>query len=268
MVLTGAVSFPQRYSVAGILVSGATYESATTSVVQSAAAEYPALVAATSVHGLTMGAIDPGFGRQLNAFDMLTPDGQPVRWGLNLLHAVGLTDRVYGPTLMRRVCEAAAREKLPIYLYGSRPDVLERLVERLRETIPGLSIAGFRSPPFRTLTPEEDAADVKRINDSGARILFVGLGCPRQEEWAYAHRAQLALPIVCVGAAFDFHAGTLRQAPAWMQAHGLEWFFRLVMEPRRLWRRYTKHIPIYIFLLAREYTMRRVLHRRMAQPAS
>jgi exopolysaccharide biosynthesis WecB/TagA/CpsF family protein len=199
---------------------------------------------------------------------MLTPDGQPVRWGLNLLHEIGLTDRVYGPTLMLRICEAAAADDQPIYLYGSRPAVLERLVKRLPEAVPGLKIAGFHSPPFRPLTPAEDAADIQAIKASGARILFVGLGCPRQEAWAFTHRDQLAVPIVCVGAAFDFHAGTLRQAPAWMQAHGLEWLFRLVMEPRRLWRRYTKHIPIYLFLLTREYMLRRVLRRPVAQPAS
>ena len=266
MALAGAVTFPPRYPVAGVLVSAATYESATASVVQAAEAQHSALVAATSVHGLTMGAIDSGFGGQLNAFDMLTPDGQPVRWGLNLLHDLRLAERVYGPTLMLRVCTAAARAGLPVYLYGSRAEVLERLVERLSEATPGLRIAGFRSPPFRTLTPAEDAADIQAIKDSGARILFVGLGCPRQEQWAYLHRAQISMPIVCVGAAFDFHAGTLRQAPPWMQAHGLEWFFRLVLEPRRLWRRYTKHIPIFVFLLARDYARQRVMRRSAVQP--
>jgi exopolysaccharide biosynthesis WecB/TagA/CpsF family protein len=237
-------------------------------VLDAARADYPALVAATSVHGLTMAAIDPTFGRQLNAFDMLTPDGQPVRWGLNLLHAIGMTERVYGPTLMLRICQAAATAGVPIYLYGSRPAVVEQLLERLPELAPGLKIAGFRSPPFRPLTAEEDAADIQAITDSGARILFVGLGCPRQETWAYAHHHVLSLPIVCVGAAFDFLAGMLPQAPAWMQARGLEWLFRLLMEPRRLWRRYTKHIPIYIFLLAREYALHRILRRPVAQPAS
>jgi exopolysaccharide biosynthesis WecB/TagA/CpsF family protein len=198
---------------------------------------------------------------------MLTPDGQPVRWGLNLLHDLALRERVYGPSLMLRVCEAAVQAQLSVYLYGGRPDVLQRLVRRLPQLVPGLQIAGFCSPPFRALSHDEDEADIQAIRDSGARILFVGLGCPRQEQWAYAHRSQLDLPIVCVGAAFDFHAGVLRQAPPWMQAHGLEWFFRLLMEPRRLWRRYTKHIPVFVFLLAREYAVRRVLRRPVPQPA-
>lgn len=262
------VAFPARYSVAGVLISGATYASATASIIEAAVAQRVALVDATASHGLTLAALDSSFGQKLNAFDMLAPDGQPVRWGLNLLHDLRLTDRVYGPTLMLRVCDAAARARLPIYLYGSRPTVLERLSERLRHLVPGVEIAGTHSPPFRAVTDQEDAAEIQAIEASGARILFVGLGCPRQEEWAFAHRDRLSMPIVCVGAAFDFHAGTLRQAPPWMQARGLEWLFRLIMEPRRLWRRYAKHIPIYIFLLARDYTMRRILRRPVAQRAS
>jgi N-acetylglucosaminyldiphosphoundecaprenol N-acetyl-beta-D-mannosaminyltransferase len=251
------IGFPPRHAIAGVLISSATYASATDSIIQSALAGRSALVAATSVHGVSMAAIDACFGRQLNAFDMLTPDGQPVRWALNLSHNVRLRDRVYGPTLMLRVCEAAAREHLPVYLYGGRPQVLERLARRLPLLTPGVRVAGQRSPPFRALTADEDRADICAILDSGARIVFVGLGCPRQEQWAYQHRSQLPVPIVCVGAAFDFHAGVLPQAPAWMQASGLEWFFRLLMEPRRLGRRYAMCIPIFIFLLTRDYASRR-----------
>jgi exopolysaccharide biosynthesis WecB/TagA/CpsF family protein len=267
MLVDRAVQFPSRFPVSRILISGATYESTTASIISAAQAGQTALVGATSVHGLTLGATDPEFGQQLNAFDILPPDGQPVRWALNLLHGTGLAERVYGPTLMLRVCEAAAAAGLGIYLYGSRPEVLRQLVERLPRAVPGLRVAGFRSPPFREQTHDEDVQDVEDIRQSGARIVFVGLGCPRQERWAHAHREQLSLPIVCVGAAFDFHAGTLRQAPLWMQDRGLEWLFRLIMEPRRLWRRYTKHIPIFIVLLAREYAIQRVFRRSAPQPA-
>ncbi len=247
------ISFPPRFPVAGIHVSQVTYETATACIIDAARAGRPALVAATSMHGLTLGAIDSSFGDELNQFDIVTPDGQPIRWALNLLHGTGLRDRVYGPNLMLRVCEAAARADLGIYLYGSKPEVLSALVQRLPARVPGLRIAGFRSPPFRPATQEEDADDVRDILASSARIVFVGLGCPRQERWAFAHRDRLSMPIVSVGAAFDFHAGTLRQAPAWMQAHGLEWLFRLAMEPRRLWRRYTTYIPIFVALVARQY---------------
>ncbi len=246
-------TLPRRSPVAGILVSHATYDSAIASILEAARAHRPALIAATSVHGLTLGALDRSFGEQLNRFDLVTPDGQPLRWALNLLHRAGLAQRVYGPTLMLRLCEVAAREGIGVYLYGSRPEVLARLVRNLREKVPKLRIAGYRSPPFRPTTAEEDADDVRDILESGAGIVFVGLGCPRQERWAYEHRDRLGVPIVCVGAAFDFHAGTLRQAPAWMQARGLEWLFRLAMEPRRLWRRYAKHIPLFVLLVARQY---------------
>jgi exopolysaccharide biosynthesis WecB/TagA/CpsF family protein len=250
-----------RLPVAGVLVSRTTYTDAVSSVMQGARAGVPLLAAATSVHGLTMAATDSEFGAILNSFDLVTPDGQPVRWALNALHAAGLKERVYGPTLMRRLCQAAAEQRASVYFYGSRPEVLERLVERLRASLPALSVAGYSAPPFRPLTVDEDAADVARIIDSGARIVFVGLGCPRQERWAYAHRWQLSRPLVCVGAAFDFHAGTLRQAPGWMQSRGLEWFFRLLMEPRRLWRRYTKHIPIFVVLITRQYLAQRLSRR-------
>jgi N-acetylglucosaminyldiphosphoundecaprenol N-acetyl-beta-D-mannosaminyltransferase len=252
------ITFPPRAPVAGILISCTTYSETVGCVIAAAEQRSAALVAATSVHGLTLGAIEPHFGQVLNRFDVLTPDGQPVRWALNLLRQAGLKERVYGPTLMLMICREAAARQLGVYLYGGRPEVLERLVPRLRELSPGLTIAGVRSPPFRPLTPEEDADDVRDIVDSHARILFVGLGCPRQEQWALLHRNQLAMPIICVGAAFDFHAGVLKQAPRWMQDRGLEWLFRLAMEPRRLWRRYAKHVPIFIALVAREYLATRV----------
>lgn len=253
-----SVSVAARLPVAGVLVSRTSYSDAVESLIQAARARVPVLAAATSVHGLTLAAIDPEFGAILNSFELVTPDGQPVRWALNVLHAAGLKERVYGPTLMRRLCEAAEAEGLSVYFYGSRPEVLAGLVERLRQSMPGLQVAGCSAPPFRPLTPEEDAAEVERIITSGARLVFVGLGCPRQERWAYQHRLQLQRPLVCVGAAFDFHAGTLRQAPAWMQSHGLEWSFRLLMEPRRLWRRYAKHIPIFVVLVTRQYLTQRL----------
>jgi len=240
------------------MMSRCTYDDATAAVIRAAYAGAPAAVAATSVHGLTLGAIDPIFGRQLNSIDVLTPDGQPVRWAMNLLHATGLRERVYGPTLMLRICRVAALEGFPVYLYGARPDVLERLVRRLSDVIPDLRIAGYRAPPFRPLTDAEVTADIDAMRASGARIVFVGLGCPRQERWAAEHRPELNMPIVCVGAAFDFHAGVLRQAPTWMQEHGLEWLFRLAMEPRRLWRRYMKHVPLFIVLVAQQFLAMRL----------
>jgi exopolysaccharide biosynthesis WecB/TagA/CpsF family protein len=257
MTLDTAVPVPERLPVAGVLVSRTTYDEAVDSLLQAAKAGLALQAAATSVHGLSLAAIDPGFGAVLNSFELVTPDGQPVRWAMNALHGAGLRERVYGPTLMRRLCESAAAEGVSVYFYGGRPEVLARLVQRLSAALPRLSIAGYASPPFRPLAPEEDTAEIDRIVASQAQLVFVGLGCPRQERWAHDHRAQLNRPVVCVGAAFDFHAGALRQAPGWMQSRGLEWFFRLLMEPRRLWRRYAKHIPIFVMLVTRQYLTQR-----------
>jgi exopolysaccharide biosynthesis WecB/TagA/CpsF family protein len=247
-----SLTLPARYSVAGIMVSAATYASATVAVLAAARASRSLVLSAAPVHVVTLGASDEAYGAKLNQFDLVVPDGQPIRWALRLLHGIRLPDRVYGPTLMLRVCEEAAKTGQGIYLYGSRPEILDRLQRNLVQRFPGLKVSGVKSPPFRPSTPEEDAADVQDILDSGARILFVGLGCPLQDNWAAAHRDRLALPMLCVGAAFDFHAGTLRQAPSWMQGSGLEWVFRLAMEPRRLWKRYARYNSLFVGLVMRQ----------------
>lgn len=188
----------------------------------------------------------------VRGFEIVTPDGQPVRMALNLLHRAGLTDRVYGPTLMLRLCAAAAAEGLPIYLYGSTPAVAGQLSRALRARFPGLVVAGAEPSLFRPITPAESADLGQRIRASGARLVFIGLGCPRQELFAHAHREIIGLPQICVGAAFDFHAGNKKQAPRWMQDHALEWLYRLGQEPRRLLRRYAVTNTVFLFALARQ----------------
>ncbi|MGD1716345.1 WecB/TagA/CpsF family glycosyltransferase [Dapis sp. BLCC M172] len=200
------------------------------------------------------GYLDPkGHGDRLNQFTLVVPDGQPVGWAMNLLRKPDrphLSDRVYGPTLMLHLCAAAANENIGIFLYGSIPQVLESLQQNLQDKFPNLTIAGTISPPFRSLTPEEDAEYIQQIKDSGAGIVFIGLGCPRQEAWAFEKSQNLDSALVCVGAAFDFHAGNVPQAPSWMQKFGLEWFFRLLQEPNRLWQRYVLLNPLYLILLS------------------
>jgi exopolysaccharide biosynthesis WecB/TagA/CpsF family protein len=171
---------------------------------------------------------------------------------MNLLHGTRLPERVYGPELTLRLCRRAAEEGISIYLFGGSPDVLEQLKANLERRFPGLFIAGSESPPFRRLTPEEDAAIVDRINASGARLVFIGLGCPKQDVFAFEHRTTIHAVQVCVGAAFDFHAGAKKIAPAWMQRLGLEWLFRLIQEPRRLWRRYLVTNSIFLRKLSAE----------------
>jgi N-acetylglucosaminyldiphosphoundecaprenol N-acetyl-beta-D-mannosaminyltransferase len=203
---------------------------------------------------------------RLNSFDVVTPDGQPVRWALNLLYGAGLVDRVYGPTLTMKVLRRCADEGLPVYLYGSTDATLDRLVAKLSAGLPALKIAGVEASKFREVGPGEDTRLAERISGSGARLVLVGLGCPRQEVFAYAMRPLLDLPLMAVGAAFDYHAGQLRKPPAWMQRYALEWLWRLGLEPRRLWRRYLLLNPAY---LARLFAQRTRLWRATpAEPAT
>jgi len=191
----------------------------------------------------------PEFRRVVNQADLVTPDGMPLVWGLRLLGARGAT-RVYGPDLMLHILETAAAERLPIGLYGGRPSVVARLAGEIARRYPGLTVAFCESPPYRQVTPDEDRTCVERIEQSGARVLFVGLGCPKQERWMGAHAGRVRTVMIGVGAAFDFLAGARSQAPGWMQRAGLEWFYRLCSEPRRLWRRYLVHGPRFVVLLA------------------
>ena len=235
-----------KRSVLGVLVDPTTYAEATDAVIAAAHERRGFALTALAVHGVMTGVADKAHGARLNSFDLVTPDGQPVRWALNSLYRANLTDRVYGPTLTLHVLRRAAQERLPVYLYGSTEATLDRLVPRLRELFPDLVVAGREPSKFRAVRPGEDAQIAARIADSGARLVLVGLGCPRQEVFAYAMRPLLAMPLLAVGAAFDYHAGQLRVPPAWMQRYGLEWLWRLGLEPGRLWRRYLVLNPAYL----------------------
>lgn len=238
-----------RFNVLGVRISAVDNDAAAEWILRAARTEQPLAASALAVHGLMTGSLDATQRHRLNAFDMLVPDGQPVRWALNRLHSAGLPDRVYGPNLMLELCRRAAAESLPIFLFGGDVEMLGELSRRLMKSIPGLQIAGMRASKFRTLDAAERAALVEEIRNSGARLVFVGIGCPRQEVFAYEMRDAVSLPLVAVGAAFPFHAGRLPQAPAWMQRRGLEWLFRLASEPCRLWRRYLYLNPLFVLLL-------------------
>ncbi|GIE91764.1 WecB/TagA/CpsF family glycosyltransferase [Actinoplanes regularis] len=243
-----------KRNVLGVLVDATDYASATERIISAAREGRPYAVTALAVHGVMTGVEDPAHGARLNSFDLVTPDGQPVRWALNLLHGAGLTDRVYGPTLTLKVVERAAAEGLPIYLYGSTQPTLDRLVPALLGMFPGLKIAGVEASKFRGAQPGEEAEIAERIKASGARIVLVGLGCPRQEVFTYAMRPLLDMPLLAVGAAFDYHAGLLKNPPAWMQKYALEWLWRLGLEPKRLWKRYVLLNPAYLSRLAAQKT--------------
>ena len=235
-----------KRNVLGILVDSTDYAEATDRIISAAVDGRPYAVTALAVHGVMEAVADSGFGAQLNSFDLVTPDGQPVRWALNLLHGSHLKDRVYGPELVLRVLRTAAERGLPIYLYGSTQPTLDRLLPSLTALFPALKIAGSEPSKFRAATPGEAAEIAQRITDSGAQVTLVGLGCPRQEKFTFAMRPLLNMPLLAVGAAFDYHAGGLRKPPPWMQRHALEWLWRLGQEPRRLWRRYLLLNPAYL----------------------
>ncbi|MBS2040538.1 WecB/TagA/CpsF family glycosyltransferase [bacterium] len=238
-----------KLPVLGLGLNAIDYAGVVEKVLEAAAQGRPFTVSATAVHGLICAVLDARQRYRMQRFDLVVPDGQPLVWALNHLHRAGLIDRVYGPELTLRLCEEAARRQLPLYLYGSRAEVLGPLQGNLLRRFPNLIVAGSSPSLFRRTSAEEKTAIVERIRASGARWVLLGLGCPRQEVWAYEYRQALGMPIVAVGAAFDFHAGTLAQAPAWMQKRGLEWCFRLVHEPRRLWKRYLTTNPLFLGLL-------------------
>lgn len=238
-----------KQNILGILVDAVDYEAAITKIMAAAIDHRSMTVSALAVHGVMTGVFDLTHRYRLNHLDLVVPDGQPVRWALNCLYHTHLPDRVYGPTLMLKICERASQQTLPIYLYGSRPPVIEALAHNLRSYFPDLVIAGVQPSRFRQISPTEKKEIVQEIRNSGAAITFVGLGCPRQEIWIYEYRKDLSIPLIAVGAAFDFHAGMLSQAPPLLQRLGLEWFYRLLHEPRRLWKRYVCLNPIYLGLI-------------------
>jgi N-acetylglucosaminyldiphosphoundecaprenol N-acetyl-beta-D-mannosaminyltransferase len=233
--------------VLGMRVDATSYGDASRRVARWAHDGRPAYVCVATVH-MVMEAFDSSaFRRIVNGADLVTPDGRPLVWALRSLGVKDAT-QVRGTDLTTHVVERAAREGLPIGLYGGTPDLLERFVGILDRRYPGVRVVCRIAPPFRPLTPEEDEAVIEEILSSGARILFVGIGCPKQERWMEAHKERIPAVMLGVGAAFDFHTGRVRQAPGWIQVAGLEWLFRLLMDPRRLWKRYVRHNPRFVAL--------------------
>jgi N-acetylglucosaminyldiphosphoundecaprenol N-acetyl-beta-D-mannosaminyltransferase len=248
-----------RHSVLGVEIDAVDYAETVDQIVTAAKDGRWFGVAALPVHSVMSAVIDPSFAADIANMSLRVPDGQPVRWALHVLYGIKLADRVYGPELMLRLCVRATADALPVFLFGSRPEVLARLQERLCARFPGLRIAGALCGPEGPSAAVPRDEDLRAISASGAKVLFVALGCPKQEQWAAQTRGRLLMPVVAVGAAFDFHAGTVAQAPDYLQRLGLEWLFRLSKEPRRLWRRYLLLNPAYVALIAAQRILQ---HRR------
>ena len=236
-------------NILGVRVSAINMQQALAVIDAWIARRAPQYVCVSNVHSIMESWDDPSLRRIHNEAGLVTPDGMPLVW-VSRRRGLDHVDRVYGPDLMLALCEHSVERGYRHFLYGGSEGVPERLAERLRARFPGLQIVGAYAPPFRPLTPDEDARVVQRINGAQPDVVWVGLGMPRQEQWMHAHVGRLEAPVLLgVGAAFDFHAGLKKQAPRWMQRAGLEWSFRLMTEPRRLWKRYLRHNPRFVVLM-------------------
>ena len=243
---------PLHRYILGMRVDVTNYREATQKILRWALVGKSCYICAANVH-MTMTAYDRlEFAHIVNNAALVTPDGMPLVWALNALGATK-SSRVYGPDLTLNVCQAAAIAGMKVAFYGGTPQSLASLVKFLRRKFPNIKIVCQISPPFRPLTLEEDEAYTKQITESGANILFTGIGCPKQELWMAAHKERIPAVMVGVGATFDFFSGRVRQAPCWMQRLSLEWLFRLIVEPRRLWKRYAYNNPRFIFLFVRQW---------------
>lgn len=250
---------PERAQILGIPLAVSDYERVMDWMDAMVAADARGYVTAAAVNLVMSAREQPETLAAVLGATLAVPDGMPLVWALRAL-GHERAKRVYGPDLMAKYCARAARAGTPIYLYGGRhdDDARELLARRLRERFPGLEIVGSSSPPFRELTAEEDEREIDAINSSGAAVVWVGTGQPRQEQWMHRMRPRLRAPLLIgVGAAFDFHAGLVKQAPPWMGRSGLEWAYRLYREPRRLWRRYARYNPRFVAAFARQYARHR-----------
>ncbi len=210
-------------------------------------------VSVANAHVVTEARRNPSFRAVIDASDLCVPDGSPLIW-VGRRRGYRLARRVYGPDLLIEFCSSTAHRGYRHFFYGGAPGVAEQLGERLQTMFPGVLVAGTYSPPFRPLTPEEDATAVQLINDANPDVLWVGLGAPKQERWIYDHLPRLRVPaVLAVGQAFDIQSGRVRPAPAWMAEHGLEWLYRLAKEPRRLWRRYLLYNSEFLCYLLLDY---------------
>jgi N-acetylglucosaminyldiphosphoundecaprenol N-acetyl-beta-D-mannosaminyltransferase len=247
-------------------VDATSYQDACDRIQHWAEARQSCYVVAANVHVVMTAYGNAQYQRIIENAALVTADGMPLVLGLRLLGVPG-QGRVYGPDLMLAWCDRAAQIGLPIYLYGGTDAMLEKMSAYLQAKFPRLAIAGTHAPPFRPLTLAEAAADGERINQSGAQVVFVGLGCPKQEQWMHRHQGQVNAVMIGVGAAFSFFSGDVSQAPRWMMRLGLEWLYRFGQEPGRLWKRYLVNNPLFVLLFGAQVVQYRLLQRLGKQGA-
>lgn len=249
-----------RFAVLETFIDALSWNEAISQIIRWGDLRESRYVCLCNVHSIVTATLDAEFKRIVNEADMSAPDGAPVAWALR---QSGFTTqaRISGPDLMWKYLVEAERRGHAVFFYGSTTETLSKLDASLARNFPALNVVGMHSPPFHSLSGSEDSAEVDLINRSEARVVFVGLGCPKQEKWLAAHRGQINAVMIGVGAAFDFHAGTLRRAPLWMQQNSLEWFYRLLVEPRRLFKRYLICNTFFTIGIIRQLIIRKLNHR-------
>jgi N-acetylglucosaminyldiphosphoundecaprenol N-acetyl-beta-D-mannosaminyltransferase len=235
------------HRILGSRIDITNYENACDRIQTWAIAQTSCYIIAANVHVVMTAYWNPTYRQVVNNAALVTPDGMPLVWALRLLGQQYAT-RVYGPDLMLAWCQRASDTQLSIYLYGGTEEMLQQLRKKLRSQFSQLIIAGAYAPPFKQMTPAEEAQDIERINTSGANVVFVALGCPKQEYWMARQQGRIHAVMIGVGAAFAFHSGEVKQAPRWLMAVGLEWLYRFAVEPKRLWKRYLINNPAFILL--------------------
>jgi N-acetylglucosaminyldiphosphoundecaprenol N-acetyl-beta-D-mannosaminyltransferase len=245
-----------RIATFSVYIDAINWDGAVLRVVNWAKKRESRYVCLCNVHSVVTARSNTVHKKAIRDADLAIPDGMPIAWILRRLGSPN-QERLSGPDLMWKLCSVAEVEGQGIFLLGSTTETLELLVMRLKAAFPRLNIVGAYSPPFRRIFSEDDREIVRMVNEVRANIVFVGLGCPKQEHWMMVHRGRICGVMLGVGAAFDYHAGTLRRAPMWMQNAGLEWFHRLCMEPRRMWRRYLRTNIRFLFMVIQQLVFRR-----------
>lgn len=232
-------------SVLGTWIDALAWDEALKKIIEWGDARQSRYVCICNVHSVVTATRDQEFKQVVNNADMATSDGAPIAWALRKLGFPG-QQRINGPDLMWRYLRIAEKEGQTVFFYGSTDETLQKLHASIAKEFPMLKIAGMHSPPFRALSAEEDTEEVDLINGSGANVVFVGLGCPKQEKWMADHRGRINAVMIGVGAAFDYHSGVVKRAPLWWQHNGLEWLYRLISEPKRLLKRYMVTNTLFI----------------------
>ncbi|MEY4906306.1 MAG: hypothetical protein RL260_24 [Pseudomonadota bacterium] len=251
----------QQHPVLGVQVDVLDWTTAVERICHWAERRESRYVSICDAHSIVRAGRDPLHGRHIADADMVTPDGWPVA---AMLRRLGhpQQERINGPDLMERLLVEAELRGLGVYVYGTTDRTLAALNTVLVAAYPNLNIVGLHSPPFRPLSEEEDTADIARIHASGAHLVMTGLGCPKEDRWMFDHRGRVHAVMLGIGAGIDFHAGTVARAPAWMRDHGLEWFFRLMQEPRRLWKRCLVNLPLFVVGALRQFARHALVQTR------